>query len=245
MIRARTIATVGVFAGLMSTAEAHFKLNAPENRSNQDALGGPQKSAPCGTSDSSTTADNSTPTGLPPAELKTGSLVTISINETIFHPGHYRVSLAQDAASLPADPLVTAGSTPCGSTVIDANPTLPLLADGLLVHTTSFGGVTKTMSVQLPAGMQCTNCVLQVVQFMSNHPLNNPGGCFYHHCAIVNISDTAPNQPDAGVMPGDDAGTTPAGAAGGCCNANTTESSTGGVLGAAMLGLLVLRRRRR
>ena len=97
---------------------------------------------------------------------------------------------------------------------------------------------------QLPAGMQCTNCVLQVVQFMSNHGLNNPGGCFYHHCAIVNISDNAPNQPDAGV-PGDDAGTTPSGSAGGCCNANTTESSTAGVLGAGLLGLLVLRRRRR
>jgi uncharacterized protein (TIGR03382 family) len=176
--------------------------------------------------------------------LQTGSMVTISITEATFaHPGHFFVALAPDIASLPADPVVTPGSTACGSTVINTNPTLPLLADGLLVHTGSLGSAPVTMKVQLPAGMTCTNCVLEVTQFMSNHGLNNPGGCFYHHCAIVNISD---NAPDAGVIPGDDAGTTnPPGSSGGCCNANTTESSVAGLFGAALLGVLVLRRRRR
>jgi MYXO-CTERM domain-containing protein len=28
---------------------------------------------------------------------------------------------------------------------------------------------------------------LQVAQFMSDHALNNPGGCFYHHCATISI----------------------------------------------------------
>ena len=27
-----------------------------------------------------------------------------------------------------------------------------------------------------------------LIEFMSDHPLNNPGGCFYHHCADISIS---------------------------------------------------------
>lgn len=140
-------------------------------------------------------------------EVEAGSMLTITIDERIFHPGHYRVAIANDLASLPDDPPVTAGSTPCGSTVIDPNPTLPVLADGLLVHTTSFNG-QQTVQVPIPSDLRCTNCVLQVIEFMSNHGLNNPGGCFYHHCATVSV--VAPGTPDAGVPedagPGDDAG---------------------------------------
>jgi hypothetical protein len=96
--------------------------------------------------------------------------------------------------------------------------------------------------VQLPAGMLCDHCVLQVIEFMSEHPLNNPGGCFYHHCATVTISDHAP---DAGVIAGGpDAGdpVNPQDAVGGCCS---TGSSLAGN-GVAILivgGVLLLRRR--
>ncbi|MEO8706227.1 MAG: SCE4755 family polysaccharide monooxygenase-like protein, partial [Kofleriaceae bacterium] len=213
-----------------STASAHFKLNAPASRSQQDGLGGPQKSAPCGLSDDSATADDSTPTNIV-TPLMTGSMITVSINETIFHPGHYRVAIAQDIAGLPADPPVTAGGSPstaCGSTIITASPTMPLLADGELLHTSSFGAATtKTFQVQLPPGFTCTNCVLQVVQFMSNHVLNNPGGCFYHHCSVVTISDDAPAQPDAGATSGDDAGTPgdDDGVSGGCCSTSNRVPS--------------------
>src|SRR5205085_8830076 len=117
--------------------------------------------------------------------IQTGSTIPINISQTIFHPGHFRVALAADMASLPADPPVTpGGGDPCASTVIDPNPTLPLLADNLLPHTTSLQG-PQTMNVALPAGMQCTNCVLQVIEFMSSHG----APCFYHHCATVTISD--------------------------------------------------------
>jgi DNA replication protein DnaC len=46
-----------------------------------------------------------------------------------------------------------------------------------------------------------------------NHPLNVPGGCFYHHCANVAISATGA---DAGPNPTGDAGTGGGGAKGGC-----------------------------
>ncbi|MCC7380340.1 MAG: lytic polysaccharide monooxygenase [Deltaproteobacteria bacterium] len=191
-----------VLIGLSAQARAHFVLVAPACYSEQSSLGLPLKSAPCGQ------ADPGVPVVLTGevTQLEAGSMVTITIDETIYHPGHYRVALAADQASLPADPPVTPGTTPCGTTVIDPNPTLPLLADGLLVHTAPFSG-ERSVQVQIPANMTCQNCVLQVVEFMSNHGLNNPGGCFYHHCAVVTI--VPPVSPDAGVS--EDAGLVDAG----------------------------------
>lgn len=217
-------------------AHAHFILNAPPSLSQQDEFGSPQKSAPCGLSDTAGVPDQSTPTGVV-TTVQSGSTLTISIRETIFHPGHYRVALAQDMASLPADPLVTPGSTACGSTVIDPSPALPVLADGQLVHTTSPGNREQTFDVQLPAGMTCSNCVLQVTQFMSNHALNNPGGCFYHHCATITIAADAPPL-DAGNDPGDpDDG-------GGCCGAGASPPFAA-ALAALVLAAVDRRRRRR
>jgi MYXO-CTERM domain-containing protein len=163
-------------------------------------------------------------------------MLTLTINETIFHPGHYRIAIANDIASLPADPPVTAtSSTPCGSTVIDPAPALPLLADGVFVHTAAFSA-PQTMQIPLPAGFTCDHCVLQVVEFMSNHGLNNPGGCFYHHCAIVNVGvgDTDGGTSDASMMdvaPSGDSGPADTGAT------NDTGAPTGdaGARDAAMV----------
>lgn len=234
-------------------ARAHFSLMAPSCASNQDFLGNPQKAAPCGENLVETNAVTT---------FRPGQTIAITIKETVYHPGHYRVLLAPTRAQLPADPPVTAAGTPCGSTVITQNPTPPLLADGLLVHTSQFpGDGTQTMMVKLPDNMTCTNCVLQVVQFMSNHALNNPGGCFYHHCATVTIkapddggagtpdlagATDAASPPDA-ASPGDAAtpGTPPAGG----CACTVAERGRGAdrsgllVLGLG-LGLALLRRRR-
>jgi hypothetical protein len=217
-------------------AYAHFKLDSPASRSVQDGLGGPQKSSPCGLSDVTQGSDDSTPTNIV-VGLKAGGTVTVSITETVTHPGHYRVALAQDMASLPPDPTVTPGTGfACGSVPIDTNPQLPVLADGLFVHTGSFNGVQQTAQVQLPPGMTCTNCVLQVIEFMSDHGLNNPGGCFYHHCSMVNITTDGP---DAGVG-GDDAGTTSTHHDGGC---DVHGGSSPALLALLVGATLILRRR--
>jgi len=223
-----------VVALVASPAYAHFHLNSPDSFQTQDSAGDPQKAPPCG--------DTGTPSNLV-ATLMEGAQIPITITETVFHPGHYRVSIAQTQAELPPEPLVTPGDMACGTVPIDPNPSLPVLADGELVHTASFGGKPQTMMVQLPPGMLCNNCVLQVIEFMSEHPLNVPGGCFYHHCAMVNI---VANAPDAGVIAGGgDAGggMNPQDAVGGCCS---TGSSLAGN-GVAILivgGVLLLRRRR-
>src|SRR5690606_2530167 len=69
---------------------AHFKMLAPAGWIVEDMRGDPQKTAPCG----GTLADPGTPTGFV-TEVTGGGRLTISIDETIFHPGHYRIALAR------------------------------------------------------------------------------------------------------------------------------------------------------
>lgn len=218
---------VVAFLSIASPAFAHFALISPPASFEQDVYGSPQKSAPCGQADP---GDPAVPTNAV-TQYMTGQMIDIEIDETIFHPGHYRVSLAENMNALPADPPVTVGATDCGSTAINPTPTMPLLADGLLVHTTPFGG-NRTMQVQLPAGFRCTNCVLQVTEFMSAHD----APCYYHHCAVVTISDDPMNPPmgdTTTTMPMDEAG---------CCSA---EGGGASALFALVVGAIVLRRRRR
>lgn len=233
MSRTIVLATSLAMFGLAGTAEAHFKLNAPAASLQQAApYGDPQKTAPCGGAGTATNAVTA---------VQSGTMLTISITETIGHPGHYRVALAQDMAGLPAAPTVADAS--CNGLVPSSNPTLPILGDGLFRHTTQVSNVTQTFQVPIPAGMTCTNCVLQVLEYMANH--GQP--CFYYHCATVNISPNAPPPPDGGINPGADAGVDPADPTGGCCSSSRDSATTGllgSLLGSLLVGLLLRRRRR-
>lgn len=204
-------------------ALAHFILDAPEASFEQGVLGDPQKVPPCGESSDAKPTDLVT-------TFVAGQTVSISINETIFHPGHYRVAIGTNGpADLPPEPPVTADSTPCGSVPIDPNPAFPVLADGQLLHTSAFSG-KQTFTVTLPSDLRCTNCTMQVLEFMGNHGLNNPGGCFYHHCATINVV-----APDGGVVPPDGVVNGPAKTGCGCSSVEA---------GFALLPLWLLRRRR-
>jgi MYXO-CTERM domain-containing protein len=171
-------------------ADAHFRLETPASWMSQDVLGSPQKLGPCGDE------PGGTPTGTVTA-YKPGDTVTITIDEKIYHPGHYRVALSvNDRSELPPEPVVTPDSkSPCGSAAIQSPAAFPVLADGVLAHTSPFSG-PQTIQVKLPTNVTCDHCTIQVLEFMSNHALNNPGGCYYHHCADISISGPAPN--DAG-----------------------------------------------
>lgn len=175
-----------ILAGLVLTsplASAHFVLQTPASWMSQDSSGNPQKLGPCGNE------GGGTPTGTV-TTFAPGETVTVTIKEAVFHPGHYRIALGVESRdSLPAEPVVTAGSTPCGSVPIESPATFPVLADGVFQHTTAFSG-PQTVQVTLPTNVTCAKCTLQVIEFMSDHPLNNPGGCFYHHCADIAIQTT-------------------------------------------------------
>jgi hypothetical protein len=195
------------------SASAHFALQSPAAWMPQDSLGSPQKLGPCGDE------GNGTPTGTV-TTFGQGETITITIKETVFHPGHYRVALAVDSREqLPAEPKVTADTTPCGSVPIQSPPVFPVLADGALRHSSAFSG-PQTIQVTLPTNVTCTHCTLQVIEFMSNHGLNNPGGCFYHHCADIAI------QPSGGG----------ASATGGTTSAGGSSAGASGGLSAATAG---------
>jgi MYXO-CTERM domain-containing protein len=195
------IAALGATLGASATARAHFVLTSPAAAYEQSALGDPQKAPPCG-DDGSAVA-----TGMVTA-FQAGETITITIDETIYHPGHYRIAIAEnDPSELPEEPPVTPGSTPCGSAPIMEPPVYPVLADGVFLHDAPFGE-PQSIDITLP-DISCTNCTLQVIQFMTQHGLNDPGGCFYHHCATISIEGGAADA--STTMPGEDSGSTDGG----------------------------------
>lgn len=70
------------------------------------------------------------------SEAKGGSSLHIKVQETIYHPGFYRVALAvKSMDELPPDPVAVTRQTEKGpqsvSGAIQSNPQKPVIADGL------------------------------------------------------------------------------------------------------------------
>jgi hypothetical protein len=174
---------------------AHFKLLEPASWLIEDERGDPQKAGPCG----GTNTDWGKPSYIVTKAVG-GQKLHIKIQETVYHPGHYRVALAVNSPTeLPLDPQVTTRDTERGpqsvSAVIQNPPQIPILADGLFVHSTRPTGRMEPFEtdIQLP-NINCKKCTLQIVQFMAEHGFNNPGGYSYHHCANLQIT-ADPNKP--------------------------------------------------
>lgn len=163
-----------------SVASAHFDLIEPKpaDKSTDGGKGGP----PCGPA-----ADSGVVT-----ELKGGSQLTVKVNETVTHPGFYRIALAiEDRKELPVDNVVRdsdgkildpMGPGTSATADFEAMPKFPVLADNLWPHT---DGSVKSFShtLTLP-NVTCDKCTLQVIEFMAKHgPLY-----FYHHCADLKIT---------------------------------------------------------
>jgi MYXO-CTERM domain-containing protein len=200
-----------------ATSQAHFVLTSPPAMYEQNALGDPQKAPPCGDQGTAVATGQVT-------SYQGGDTITVSIDETIFHPGHYRIALALDDGIFPEAPPVTPGTTPCGSAPIDPAPAFPVLADGVWVHTEAFDG-PQSIDITIPDGVSCTHCALQVIQFMSNHALNDPGGCYYHHCATISVEPSAGETGDT-TAPGDESSGGPVGTTAADDTAGNGETGT-------------------
>ncbi len=234
------LGAIGVLAP--SPAYAHYVLQSPASYDAIDPTTGlPEKLGPCGNEDPQMLTNVVT-------AFQEGQSITITINEVVFHPGHYRVALAMTAdhmqASFPDDPLPTPGSTnsgtmlcanidmsACGSVPIEDPPVFPVIADNLFEHCMPFTG-PQSATIKLPAGVTCEKCTLQVLEFMSDHGPNVPGGCFYHHCADVSIRSQAVSvdggAPDSGAPSGK-------GSSGGCSLSRVRENSH--LVGVSLTGL--------
>ena len=173
-------------AALPVKADAHFTLMEPASWLMENKLGDPQKAGPCG----GTSADAGTPTGTI-TPVTGGSKLHLKVQETVFHPGHYRVALAVRARTeLPADPDVVTKPTEKGewsvSAAIQKPERPPVIADGLWAHTERPTGPFET-DIEIP-NINCEKCTLQIIQFMAEHGRNRDGDFSYHHCADLKIT---------------------------------------------------------
>ena len=192
-MKIKALCVAAAVACMAVQAQAHFVLVSPAASFVQNRLGDPQKIAPCGGVSANPARGTAANPGIPSGattELKGGSTFHLLLQETIFHPGHYRVALARSASQLPADPVVTTRDTQRGalsvSAVIQNPPVPPVLVDGLFPHTERPTGLFEA-DIPIP-NINCRGCLLQVVEFMAEHGLNADGDFSYHHCAIVKIA---------------------------------------------------------
>jgi hypothetical protein len=194
------LALVVALTALPTATDAHFKLLQPTSWITPTSpLGDPQKIGPCG---GDPKGDNEKLLTNQITQLSGGSKLHLKIQETIFHSGHYRVALAVNSRTeLPPDPATVEKYTDRGVysvwAVIQSPPQIPVLADGLFQHYAEPGqpssAAPKTpmapweADIKIP-NINCAKCTLQVIQFMADHPYNQPGGYAYHHCADLQIT---------------------------------------------------------
>src|SRR5712691_8074339 len=132
----RFVLLVTALAVITQSASAHFKLLEPASWLAESDRGDPQKSGPCGGSN--------TDWGKPSYAVSKavgGSKLHVKVQETIYHPGFYRVALAVNSPNeLPPDPVATTKDGDRGpmsvSAKVESPPHAPVIADGLFVHNT-------------------------------------------------------------------------------------------------------------
>ena len=116
----------------------------------------------------------------------------LKVQETVYHPGHYRVALAVNSPNeLPVDPKATTMTNERGmvmsvSAEVMAQTAPPVLVDGLWPHQAKATDPFEA-DVTIP-NINCKACTLQIIEFMEQHPVNNPGNFTYHHCAMLHIT---------------------------------------------------------
>jgi hypothetical protein len=177
---------VALAGALPVSADAHFTLVEPPSWLMENRLGDPQKAGPCG----GTSADAGTPT-MTVTPVAGGSKLHVKVQETVFHPGHYRIALAmRSRTELPPDPDVVTRDTEKGAWSVSASiqkpERPPVLVDGLWAHTERPTGPFET-DVEIP-NINCEKCTLQIIQFMAEHGRNRDGDFSYHHCADLKIT---------------------------------------------------------
>jgi MYXO-CTERM domain-containing protein len=208
----------------VTVAQAHIQLTYPTQRYTD------QKYGPCGRLNDTGRGD--AVTILPP-----GATITVTWDETINHPGHFRISFDDDGQDDFVDP----------ADYDDFYTAPSVLADN--IEDTPQGG-PSSFEITLP-NIECSNCTLQVVQVMTDKPPYGDGNDLYYQCADLILAADAPDAgptpdapgPDA---PGPDADGPGVDDPGGCgCQSGPGSLPGNAVLLIMVLAALGLMRRRR
>jgi hypothetical protein len=172
------IAALGLASLFVSgTAYAHIAMTKPAPR------GVDQKAGPCGKS-GSTRGTNVT-------EFAPGETLTVEWDETVDHPGHYRIAFDDD-----------------GNDFTNPNNPDDNFASTMVEPIVDKTGGHYTQSITLPT-TPCENCTIQLVQVMTT---SVPYNSFYFQCADIRITGTpvpgggGDDEPEGGVDSGCSAG---------------------------------------
>jgi len=193
------VAPAALVLSLSSLCSAHLEVSYPPTR--YELNGTSQKTGPCATG---------TPTGIV-TELVAGEQVTVTWDETVNHPGHFRVSLDLGGADDYPDP---------------ASENDMAVTGNVVAYIPDDGGSAFSHTFTVP-DQNCDPCSIQVIQVMTDKlpwgPTN--GDDIYYWCSDIRIVDVAST--DTGTGTGTSTGTG-TGTSTGTSTGTGTDSGTGG-----------------
>lgn len=186
------------------SAQAHIRLTYPQPRYPipEIEMGQQQKEGPCGVKNDSRVPERVT-------VFEPGETITVTFNETVDHPGFYRISFDDDGQD--------AFQYPKSRDEVKPDPTLPVLVDDI---PDKVGGGMYSVEVTLP-DIECENCTLQLIQVMRAGDGPFTDGDIYYQCA-----DIALRRSNAGVGGAGAGGV--GGAPGGAGDTGTAGGAGGG-----------------
>lgn len=145
------------------------------------------------------------------ATFKPGEKITVVFDEFVDHPGHFRIAFDDDGQDIFVDPK--------GFDDVGGGP--GVLLDGI----PDTNGGMSMVEVVLP-NIECDNCVLQVIQVMSDKPPYGDGNDMYYQCADIALMGEVASTTSGETGSTGDAGTTTADpSAGSTSGAETTGTS--------------------
>ena len=225
------------WAAISSTAQAHIKLLKPDAWLNEDSSGAPQKGGPCGPGGFDDVQP--VPMSMKVTTVTAGDMLMVEFDETVHHPGWFRIALAEDPKDFEEIEFPNAGNCNYDMSKVPTEPHGNVLKDGFGMDTNIGGANRKFMEMVKLPDTPCEKCTLQVIQVMAD-ALHAPPGCVYYHCAELKILPKAGPGAAAGSGGSAAAGSGGAGVAGaagggkagvpaaGSGSAGTVASGTGG-----------------
>ena len=148
-------------------AAAHIHVTSPTSRGTQ------LKQGPCGGGAGDLRGETV-------HSFRPGQTITVKWDETVDHPGHFRISFDAEGQDDFVDP--------ASFTDLDGNAAI--LIDGIA---DGHGG-SYSQEVTLP-DITCDRCTLQVIQVMTDKPPYGDGNDLYYQCLDLVLSADAEPEP--------------------------------------------------